>query len=299
MYFMSSTKKKTALIGGSGYLGNYLGRLLAPAFEVVYTSRTKKEQSLQVDFLKPETFDQLKQKGPFDIIFILASSLQGLGTTVLKEEYLNVDTLGLAAFLQFISDHQLSTKIIYTSSMTVYGTQNIVPVKEEGILAPLSTYGLSKVLAEKTIAFYCDSTAVKGVTLRIPGIYGGNRTSGFIYQTIHKCIRNEPVMINTSALGYWETMHIHDCASVMKSFLERYEWIEKHATFNVGYGTKTDIIDCAFAIKQILGSMSAIEVVGEKGYLDFYLDASRIKKYVQRGNSYRQSLENYVKTFST
>ena len=299
IYFMSNGKKKIALIGGSGYLGTYLGQLLAPSFQVIYTSRTKKEQALQLDFLKPETFDHLKQEGPFDIIFILASALQGLGTTVLKEEYLNIDTLGLAAFLQFISDHNLSTKIIYTSSMTVYGTQNNVPVKEEGILAPLSTYGLSKLLAEKIIAFYCGSTVLKGVTFRVPGIYGGNRTSGFIYNTIRKCISNETVTINTSTLGYWETMHIHDCASVIKSFLENYEWIEQHATFNIGYGTKTDIIDCAFYIKQLLRSSSMIEIVDKKGYIDFYLDTTGIKKYAHPTNSYQQSLTDYVKTFST
>src|SRR3569832_410146 len=118
---MHSAEKKIALIGGGGYLGRHLANILSPLYEVIATSRNGKEQCLQVDLLLPETVEQLKQHGPFESGFILASGLQGLGTTVLKQAYLDLDTKGLAGFLQFISDQQLSKKIIYTSSMTVYG----------------------------------------------------------------------------------------------------------------------------------------------------------------------------------
>lgn len=294
---MSSIKRKIALIGGGGYIGKHLGNKLASSYHLVYTSRTKKDNNLQLDLTQPETFEQLRTEGPFEIIFILASSMQGLGTTLLKEEYLHTDTIGLAGFLQFISTHQLSSKIIFISSMTVYGLQNTVPVKEDGLLAPLSTYGLSKVLAERLIDFYSRSTPVKSVVLRIPGIYGGERNSGFIYNTIKKCLHNEAVTLNTSTLGYWETMHVDDCCETISTFIERYDWNPDLTTFNIGYGTKTDIVDCSYMIRELLNSSSEISISGEKGYIDFYLDNTRMQNYAPLKNDYKQSLQRYIKNF--
>src|SRR6478672_7393617 len=98
MYSMSNIKRKIVLIGGGGYIGMHLEHALASSFEVFTTSRKKKENSLQLDLLQSESFENLKKHGPFELIFILASSMQGLGTTVLKREYLDTDTIGLGNF---------------------------------------------------------------------------------------------------------------------------------------------------------------------------------------------------------
>jgi UDP-glucose 4-epimerase len=290
-----SSKKKIALIGGGGYLGRHLEKMLVSSFEIVSTGRSDKN-SLQLDLLLSETFETFKQQGPYDIIFILASTMKGLGTTELRREYLDLDTLGLSSFLQFISDHQLSEKVIYTSSMTVYGLENYVPVPEDGMLKPLSTYGLSKTLGEKTVHFFCSHAAVNGVILRIPGLYGGDRTSGFIYNTIQKCLRNEPVTLQTSSLGYWETMHVNDCSRVLRSFLQSYDWQRSLEIFNIGYGTKTDIVECAFHIKKITGSSSKINA-GKKGYVDFYLDTAKLNHQVPVTDRYLESLTAYINHF--
>ncbi|HET6225876.1 MAG TPA: SDR family oxidoreductase [Bacteroidia bacterium] len=293
---MSNTKQKILLIGGGGYLGTHLGTLLSDSFQITSTSRTKKENTVQLDLLQPSTFDSIKQTGPFNYIIILASTLKGLGTTAFKDEYISTDTIGLSHFLQFIADNKLSDKLIFTSSMTVYGADNSLPVKEEGLLNPLSTYGLSKMIAEQIISFYCKSTATKGVILRIPGIYGGNRTSGFIYNTAKKCLHNEPIEIDTSSLGYWETIHVNDLCKSIKAFIQQYEWKDVISVFNIGYGVKTDIIDCAKFIKKSLNSHSEIIHKGKKGYIDFYLDTEKFKKYASLADTYLPSLETYVKS---
>ncbi|MBA3704603.1 MAG: SDR family oxidoreductase [Bacteroidetes bacterium] len=292
---MSNDKKKILLVGGSGYLGTHLRNILSLSYNLFFTSITKKENSIQLDILNKNTYCNI-QNDNYDYIFILASTLQGLGTTALKEEYINLDTIGLSGFLQFASENKLCDKIIYTSSMTVYGINNIIPVKEEGTLEPLSTYGLSKSLGEKIINFYCTSNLVKGVILRIPGIYGGVRTSGYIYNTALKCKKNKPVKLNSTSLGYWETINVIDLCIWIKDFIEKYDWKAKVDIFNIGYGVKTDFIDCAYIIKDTLHSSSEITIAGNKGYIDFYLDNSKIKQFVPVENLYRKSLENYLTT---
>src|SRR5258706_5701474 len=173
MYFMNDIKKRKILIvGGSGYIGSHLKSLLSYSYQVSYTSRVKRENSIQFDLMNKETFQNLDEPS-YDCILILASTMQGLGTTELKGEYLNVNILGLSSFLQFVSDRKLTSKVVFISSMTVYGTGNAIPVSEEGSLNPLSTYGLSKLIGEKIVEFYCRSRQANGVIVRIPGVYGG------------------------------------------------------------------------------------------------------------------------------
>lgn len=289
----SSAKKRILLAGGGGYLGTQLSGLLAAAHTVVPASRTGKSGTLQLDFLQPSTFGQLR--GPFDLVVILASSMKGLGSTALREEFLETDTKGLPAFLQYLSDHALTKAIIYISSMTVYGAHNPAPVAESGALQPLSTYGLSKVLSEKILEFHCRSGAAKGATLRIPGIYGGNRKSGFVYNTAVKCRSNTAIELDTGGLGYWETMHIDDLCTAISAFIEAYDWQQDYDVFNIGYGVPTDIIECAQHIKDLLGSSSEIRLKGEKGYSGLYLDPSKIKRYIAIENNYLGSLAAFVK----
>lgn len=295
---MSNDKKNILLVGGSGYLGSHLAHTLN-SFNVFSTSKSGKEGCIYLNILDTKTYHNIKIKEQYDCIFILASSLQGLGTTKFDEQYINIDTIGLSNFLQYISDNKLTNKIIYTSSMTVYGIDNALPVKEEGALNPLSTYGLGKVLGEKIFNFYCNSTSVNGVVLRIPGIYGGNRTAGYIYNTALKCLKNEPVKINCSSLGYWETINVNDLSAHLKNFIEAYDWKKKVDTFNISYGTKTDFIECAHLIKELLNSKSEISIEGEKGYIDFYLDNSKVKKIIAIDNHYKASLEHYLKTIQS
>ncbi|MCW3102569.1 MAG: NDP-sugar dehydratase or epimerase [Bacteroidetes bacterium] len=292
---MSNGKKNILLVGGAGYLGSHLKELLS-LYNVFYTSRTKKPGAIELDLLKKETFDNIASV-PYDLIILLASSLKGLGTSELDAAYLDTDTTGLSGFLQFISVNKLSSKLIYVSSMTVYGKKDRLPVKEDAVPEPISTYGLSKVLGETIFGFYCNSGAARGVILRIPGIYGGQRKSGFIYNTAMKCAGNEPLEMDTSGLGYWETIHIHDLSTWISEFIRNYTWEENINTFNIGYGIKTDFIECAGLIRTMLESSSEIQVRGAKGYTDFYLDNSKIKKYASVTDNYQASLKNYLKGF--
>ena len=286
---MNNNKKNILLVGGTGYLGRHLRNSLF-FHNLYFTSTSGKENSIQLDLLDKKTFDNVKIVEHFDLIFILASTLQGLGTTELKDEYIQMDTIGLSSFLQYLSDNKLSKKIIYTSSMTVYGIDNILPVKEDAKLIPLSTYGFSKLLGEETVNFYCQHNDANGVILRIPGIYGGDRKAGYIYNTAVKCLKNEPIILDTSSLGYWETINVNDLSEYIKEFIENYDWKAKVDIFNISYGGKTDFIECATIIKDHLNSASKIEIKGKKGYVDFYLDSSKAKKIISIKNNYLSSL---------
>lgn len=286
---------KVLLVGGSGYIGTHLQNVMKATFQTSTTTRKTipDPATFTIDLTQPETFESLAGHS-FDLIIFLASEIKGLGNEGLDQEVLKPNLLGLISFLNYVQKEKPAGKIIYISSMTVYGVENELPVKETGELKPLSAYGLSKLMAEQAFSFFCRNNDVKGVSLRIPGIYGGSRKAGYIYNTIQKMKRNEPVILNTNGLGYWECMHIDDLCDSMIRFIGQYQWSEPDQVYNLSYGVRTDFVECARVIKEFLKSDSVIEMEGEKGYIDLYLDNSKIKEIIPVQDNYLTSLKRYV-----
>lgn len=292
--------KRILLVGGSGYLGSHLKKNLIQKGHHVVITGTKllnEETYLRIDFNEPETFKSLKAES-YDLIVILASKLNSLDSEELSHPDFETNVLGLSKFLDFIKDIDLTSKLIYVSSMTVYAQENISPVHEDMARHPLSTYGLSKKIAEDLTSFFCRSSGVKGAILRLPGIYGGGRQGGFIYNTIQRIKAGETITLNTSGLGYWETINIDDLVALMIDFINRYKWIENVDTYNLAYGEEADFHDTAKYIAQCMGKPEAIEISGEKGYVKLFMDNGKVKDIIEVPYNYYASLTQYINSFS-
>ena len=288
-------KSKILLVGGSGYLGRHLASELDNDFNLTLTGTKVMDKSayFQVDYQNPSTYQNLKNCH-FEMIVLLASSLQGLGQNNLDNDCLAINVVKFASFLQFISDEKLTQKVIYISSMTVYAPQPKLPVDENGMLGPMSTYGLSKQLAEQTVAFFANQHQIKTLILRLPGIYGGDRKAGYIYNTILKALNNQAILINTADLGYWECIEIHDLCYAIKQLMINYDWKHKVSVLNIGYGERTDFIDTAKFIVNELKSTSTLSYEGERGYEDFFMDNAQLLNLVDKKSSYFDSLRKYI-----
>jgi UDP-glucose 4-epimerase len=287
-------KDKILLVGGSGYLGRHLQRFLS-SYYTVFISGTKgnpEPNYFEINFLEPDTYRNIEHN-KFDLVIILSSSLAGLGTNDLSKPDLLVNTSQLAVFLQFLSEHNVTRKIIYTSSMTVYGLECESPVQETALLKPFSVYGLSKKMAEEIIMFFSESHNIKSLILRIPGIYGGSREAGYVHNTIKKALASQPIVIDTSGIGYWEAIEIADLCYFIHQLVENYKWEAVSDVVNVSYGEQVDFIDTAKLIVTELGSESELIIHG-KGYVDFYLDNSKLKTVVDSSKNFADSLKKYI-----
>lgn len=269
-------KNKILLVGGSGYIGRHLLSELKDKYDVYCTNRhSTNGKPFLIDFRVPATFDNIRSER-FDLVIILAATMSGLGIIDLSD-HLYINTVGYASFLQSLQC--VTDKIIYISSMTVYGMRNKYPVKESGKINPISTYGLSKLMAENITEFYCKRNCKDGVSLRLPGVYGGDRKSGFIYNITQKCKKNQDIFIDTAGLGYWERIDVKVLCAIIKRFIEKYSWEKRYDVFNIGNEEFEDIVKVAFKIKEELNSDSNI-TFSPKGYVDLYMDNSKIKKII-------------------
>ncbi|GJM33459.1 MAG: UDP-glucose 4-epimerase [Saprospiraceae bacterium] len=290
---------KALVVGGTGYLGRHLVKYLGEIGYEVYISGSKPlmiPNYYQINFEDRSTFENLNGE-KFEIVLILAAKLNSLGKINLNHSDLRLNTIDYANFLEYLKENNTTQKIIYTSSMTVYSEQNPSPVKEDDVIAPVNTYGLSKYLAENITSFFCHRNEIKGAILRLPGIYGGDRQSGLIYNIIKKAINHETVEVNTQGLIYWETIYVHDLCKMIISFLKNYDWENDIDIFNLSYGEETDVLETVHFIKENLQSESIIKEESKKGYRQFYLSNKKAKKFIHLNSSYHSSLISYLNTF--
>jgi nucleoside-diphosphate-sugar epimerase len=236
----------------------------------------------------------------FDFILILAASLDGIGTSILNDDCFSLNCNSYRKFLNYLVEINYSKHIVYVSSMTVYSVNNSLPVEENGTTdLPPNAYGLSKSIAELLTMYYCQNNNFKGLIIRVPGLFGGYRKSGFIFNAITKISRGEDLHINTDGLKYWECLSVKDASLMIDNLLKSHVWEKSFEIYNIGYGIETDIVDVANLIKKYLNSKSQISFKEPKGYIPFFLSN---KKYLSiTGNNkynFEKSLIEYIKSIS-
>lgn len=268
------------VVGGKGYIGRHLQKIF-PDF--IYTD------SKDFDLNDTNEIEDFCKNLNIELCIILSAKISYEKEIDLKKEPFLTNVIGIDNLLKTFKKLQKNPKVVYFSSMTVYSENAALPVAEGSDLKPLHTYGLSKVFAENLIKYY----DFQSVIIRIPGVYGGDRKSGFIYNTIKKLQNDENIDIDTKDLGYWETIYIFNLVDFFKSFLSKYKFSDKCEIFNISYGEKTDFIQTAYFLKEQLNSKSIININRE--YKELYLSNKKAAKYIDANAGYYSSLKEYLK----
>ena len=292
-------KNKVLLVGGTGYIGKELLKYISYDYDV-YITGTKFSNKLnyfQIDFSLPQTFESLKSSN-FDVILFFASSIKGIGDISLTNPDLRTNTFEVGAFLDFVKKNNISKKIICFSSMTVYKASSKLPVTEHSKLEPTSVYALSKVINENIFNFLSRYSEIKILVLRLPGIYGGSRKGGIIYNIAKKASTNHDIIVDFHGLGFWECMEINDLCIFIKSILSSYTWKKKYEIINISYGHIIDLVNTIKYIIKKSGSNVKLLVNNRSGYANFFMSNKKLIKTCGIKLSHKKSLDNFLETLS-
>ncbi len=290
--------KQILLVGGTGYIGRHLSAELEKEYDVWITGRheppSPDSRFLTLDLSSRDTFNALEQE-PFDLIVFLAASVGGLDSISLAHPVFDVNAVHYRELLQFMADQGICSRLLYVSSMTVYAPWNALPVSESAHTLPLHSYGESKLIAETVTRFFCVRNGVPGMIVRLPGIFGGDRQSGYLYNIARSCMKDEPVDIDSSGLGIWEAMEMEDLCRALLLVIKKYDWSTNINVLNISYGEETDFIEEAFTIKRFCRSSSPVTVKKPLGYRPFYMDNTRLKSLTRFQGTFESGLERFLK----
>jgi nucleoside-diphosphate-sugar epimerase len=115
----------------------------------------------------------------FDNQFELVIHVAGLAHKVPKsddkfEKFYKVNVTGTSNLLKGLEQSGISSKLLFISTVAVYGLNNGLLINEESKPRALDPYGLSKIKAEKLVLDWCKKYNVICTILRIPLLAGQN-----------------------------------------------------------------------------------------------------------------------------
>lgn len=169
---------KTVVVGGAGYIGSVVSRLLLEGghqVTVVDDCSTGHADAVpvgadlaQIDIAEIGT---VLAAGDFDaVLHFAAKSLVG-ESVAHPARYWHTNVIGTRALLDAMAEHRVP-RLVFSSTAAVYGEPDAVPITEDAQTRPTNTYGATKLAVDMMITNECAATSLAAVSLRYFNVAG-------------------------------------------------------------------------------------------------------------------------------
>ena len=152
---------KVIVTGGCGYIGSHVARAFKQNGDQVFIiDRVKREHTLKDidgfyidDFVSESSLATIYDLAPDVIVHCAGTSLVGPSMADPAEYYENnvVKTIALMNFVKALPKQPV---IMFSSSASVYGEPDCLPIKEDDDVHPMSPYGSTKLTDEMILRDY-------------------------------------------------------------------------------------------------------------------------------------------------
>lgn len=297
-------KKKILVTGGTGYIGSHTSvELIEAGYDVVIIDNLYNSEAEVVDRIEKitgvrpslEVFD-LCDKNKTDLFFknnidiaaiIHFAAYKAVGESVSKPlEYYGNNLVSLMNILNAMQNYGIGN-IVFSSSCTVYGQPEKLPVTEEAPLQPaMSPYGNTKQIGEEIIrdtTFSSDN--IKAISLRYFNPIGAH-PSVLIGELPRGVPENLVPYITQTAIGLRDVLkvfgddydtpdgscirdylHVSDLAKAHVVAVKRL--IEKknkqdYEVFNLGTGKGVSVLEAIHSFEKISGVKLKFKIIGRR-----------------------------------
>jgi nucleoside-diphosphate-sugar epimerase len=277
---MSPYSEKTALVtGGLGFLGSLVARgllesgarvrvidSLAP--EGTGSPRNLADLGGEIDVV----VDDIRNRDAVrrivakcDVVFHLA----GVGTPGTSAADwitdLDVSCLGTLHVLEAVRELAPGARVVFASTLRVYGAPDLLPVAETAPLAPRSLFAAHKLTGEHYLSVYRQRFGIDTVIARIADLFGpGQRVDAApvhsILHVLDAVVRGEPVGPVDDCTPH-DMLYVADAARALVALAASAE--AAPGTFNVASGKGTT----AAEIASIMGVTLTSTAKRERGFI--------------------------------
>ena len=254
---------KALVTGGAGFIGSHtVDRLLARGIEVIVLDDLSTGKRANVPpgarFVEGDVCDVnllTELSAEVDVVFHLAARVSVRNSVPQFYEDARVNIFGTVTALQAISKAKRVKKLVYASSMAVYGEGGDAPISEEHPLEPVSPYGIGKLASEKYCLQIGRLCGFDVVVLRYFNTYGPRQTFtpyvGVMTIFIGRVLSGKAPIIFGSGDQVRDFVSVDDVA---EANLLAMDSAAGSGIYNVGSGRGMSINELARMILRALGS---------------------------------------------
>ena len=274
--------------GGAGYIGSHTCvELLNAGYDIVvvdnyYNSSPKALDRVKqitgrdfkaydYDLLDTENMDKIFKENKIDAVIHFAG-YKAVGESVLEPlKYYHNNVDGTVALCEVMQRNNCK-RIVFSSSATVYGIPDSVPIKETSGKSAMNPYGRTKIIIEDMLTdLYCSDNSWSIIILRYFNPVGAHE-SGLIGEDPKGIPNNLMPYITQVAVGTlaelsvygndWPTkdgtgvrdyIHVVDLARGHIKALDKAMSVEEVKIYNLGTGTGYSVLNIINAFEQSSG----------------------------------------------
>ena len=245
--------KVICITGASGYIGSSLVSQLGnyPVKKIIRISRKKLKPLADIEDLILDLNDFnswliIVQRS--DIIFHLSGNTSIAVAEDAPEKTLISEVLPIKNLVKASKELCRNPRVIYTSTATIYGLTEKLPIVESQTPTPLTYHDNNKLQAEKFLEIASHEKIIDSVSLRLSNVYGPslNESSasdrGILSKITKMCFENKTIPLYGSGNYIRDYVYIDDVISaLLLSSVVNYTQIRKNSeiVFNVSSGKGT------------------------------------------------------------
>ena len=266
---------KVLVTGGAGYIGAHVVRALQRDGHMVAVLDDLSSGSR--DRLSPETplFLGSVLDTPFVVETLRCHRAEGVVHLAAKKAveesvdrplaYYRENVIGMHSLLTAMVETGVR-RILFSSSAAVYGVPSDGLVTEKSQPAPSSPYGWTKLMSEQMIRDTAAAEQLNWVCLRYFNVAGavssqlGDRGENNLIPRVFRALTsgtnpkifggNYPTPDGTCIRDY---IHVDDVAEAHAEVMQRMEAEDLAATYNIGTGAGTSVLEVMLAVKRVTG----------------------------------------------
>ena len=263
---------RVLVTGGAGFIGSHVTRVLLDGGHQVTVldnlSRGRRDLVPQeAAFVHADLADEAATEEALrghDAVIHLAAFLEVAVSVERPVQFAENNIVNSVRLLEAMRRADVG-KIVFSSSATVYGLPERLPLREEDPLGQQANpYGATKVAVETFLGVYHQLYDFDCVVLRYFNPYGPNELcdpeTHAVPNIVRAALEKRPVPL------YWQGRQIRDYIYVEDLARAHIAPLETtgYQVFNVGSDTGTKVIDIIDAVSRILGYEVPVDDLGER-----------------------------------
>ena len=312
-YMKTLSGAKILVTGGAGFVGSNLVKALVhihkaqvTVLDNLFTGNLTNLKDLDCNFIHGSVEDENLVEDcvkDVDIVFHLASRNIIVSNKNPRED-LNANVRGSFNVFESCSKFGVS-RVVYTSTSSIYGAAETIPVKENDKNSFLNFYSASKFCAEVYAHTFHEVFDLPITILRYSNVYGPNQAPvnpycGVIGNFIHSALLGQPIRIHGDGGQTRDFTYVDDAvnatiaAALCPSALGE--------DYNIGTGCETSVNGLAEQIVGLLNSPSEIVYVPNRDIDNIRrraIDISKAKEHLGYSPEFSiaEGLQNTISWF--